>query len=50
MSSGEYDNKQKNQQNNQQAGVRNNHLKASQKIPDNELDDFDLDETEGPPK
>lgn len=30
----------------QQAGVRNNHLQANQKIPDNELDDFGLDETD----
>lgn len=48
MSSGEYDSKQKMQSKMQQVGVRNNHLKADQKIPDNELDDFDLDETDQP--
>ena len=50
MSSGEYDSKQKVQSKMQPTGVRHNHLKADQKIPDAELDDFELDETDQPQK
>lgn len=47
MSSGEYDSKKQYQSKmQQQAGVRNNHFQAHQKNPDNELDDFDLEESE----
>ena len=49
MSSGEYDSKKQYQSKlQQQAGVRNNHFQAHQKNPDNELDDFDLEESEQP--